>query len=85
MSASNYSDLDYSGIHQFTDPDPNIDASWGSFEVFQGIDVLENDDCDCYDLSGWYWWSCFAGCLPDGEPIGPFETSAEAYHDAQGY
>jgi hypothetical protein len=32
---------------------------------------------------GYYWWSCFPGCLPDGDPIGPFETEEEALHDAQ--
>ncbi len=32
----------------------------------------------------WYWWSCFPGCLPDGEPNGPFATEAEAIADAQG-
>lgn len=32
---------------------------------------------------GWYWQSCFPGCLPDGEPIGPFKTEAEALADAQ--
>ena len=32
---------------------------------------------------GWYWWSCFPGCLPDGDPVGPFETAAEAKADAQ--
>jgi hypothetical protein len=23
---------------------------------------------------GWYWWSCFPGCLPDSPPIGPYDT-----------
>lgn len=32
--------------------------------------------------SGWYWWSCCAGCLPDSEPVGPFESKSEAYRDA---
>jgi len=32
---------------------------------------------------GWFWWSCFPGCLPDGPPIGPFTTRAEALADAQ--
>lgn len=32
---------------------------------------------------GWYWHSCFPGCLPDGEPFGPFKTRAEALADAQ--
>jgi hypothetical protein len=32
---------------------------------------------------GWYWWSCFPGCLPDGDPSGPFDSEAEALADAQ--
>lgn len=32
---------------------------------------------------GWFWWSCFPGCLPDGEPNGPFESHAAALADAQ--
>ena len=32
---------------------------------------------------GWYWWTCLPGCLPDSEPIGPFDTEAEALADAQ--
>ena len=35
------------------------------------------------DLRGWYWWSCFPGCLPDGDPNGPFDTEALALADAQ--
>jgi len=32
---------------------------------------------------GCYWRSCFPGCLPDGDPVGPFTTEAEALADAQ--
>lgn len=32
---------------------------------------------------GWFWQACFPGCLPDGEPNGPFKTYAEALADAQ--
>lgn len=32
---------------------------------------------------GWYYWFCLPGCLPDGEPEGPFETEAEALADAR--
>jgi hypothetical protein len=32
---------------------------------------------------GWYYWACFPGCLPDGEPVGPFETEADALADAR--
>ena len=32
---------------------------------------------------GWFWWSCFPGCLPDSEPMGPFSSYKEALADAQ--
>ncbi len=32
---------------------------------------------------GWFWWACFPGCLPDGDPMGPFESHAAALADAQ--
>lgn len=31
---------------------------------------------------GWFWWSCFPGCMPDSDPFGPFATEAEAVADA---
>lgn len=31
----------------------------------------------------WWWWSCEPGCLPDGEPSGPFDTEAEAEADSR--
>ena len=37
-------------------------------------------------LPGWYWWPvrCHAcGYVPDSDPIGPFQTEAEALEDAQ--
>jgi hypothetical protein len=33
--------------------------------------------------AGWYWWSCFPGCMPDSEPNGPFETQEQALEDAR--
>ena|SRR3990172_9134406 len=36
-----------------------------------------------YFHSGWYYWCCFPGCLPDSEPFGPYETEAEATAAAQ--
>jgi hypothetical protein len=32
---------------------------------------------------GWYYWYCLPGCLPDSEPMGPFDTRDEAIADAQ--
>ena len=59
-------------------------------EVFE-VDYYLNGDAlpdEAHNLPGsetigWYWWSCFPGCLPDGDPNGPFATEAEAIADAQ--
>jgi len=32
---------------------------------------------------GWYWWACFPGCLPDGDPQGPYESEQAAIDAAQ--
>lgn len=32
---------------------------------------------------GWYWWACFPGCLPDSDPVGPFDSESEALADAR--
>ncbi len=42
-----------------------------------------NDTAVDDDDAGYYYWPCFPGCLPDGDPIGPFATEAEAIADAQ--
>ena len=50
------------------------------------FEVSEGDDGNTGDLQlspGWYWWGCFPGCLPDGDPIGPFDSEEEAIADAQ--
>ena len=52
------------------------------FMVPDRCGVLKEDGEECPG-TGWYWWSCFPGCLPDSEPLGPFETEAEALEDAR--
>jgi hypothetical protein len=32
---------------------------------------------------GYFYWFCFPGCLPNSEPIGPFETYQQALDDAR--
>jgi hypothetical protein len=32
---------------------------------------------------GWFWRACFPGCLPEGDPSGPFKTYREALKDAR--
>lgn len=41
-------------------------------------------DCqkEAKNLEGWYYWTCFPGCLPEGDAIGPFKTEEEAQADA---
>lgn len=50
----------------------------GSFEVFWNCGEVVPGGTE-----GWYWWPCFEGCLPDGEPTGPFYSSSAAYNDAR--
>jgi hypothetical protein len=45
-------------------------------EVFQG-------EIELYTGFNWYYWYCFPGCLPDSDPVGPFETEAAALAAAQ--
>ena len=33
--------------------------------------------------TGWFYWFCFPGCMPDSEPSGPFTTETEALADIQ--
>lgn len=66
----------------YSDPtreaDPN---SLPDVEVFYSADYAEGSVVELED--GYYWWSCVPGCLPDGDPNGPFPTEAEAVADAQ--
>ena len=49
------------------------------------VEVWEAKDYPYMDLeTGFYYWFCFPGCLPDSEPMGPFETHEEALSDARG-
>ena len=45
--------------------------------------MTDDRDVDADSLAGWYWWSCFPGCLPDSDPFGPFETEEDAIAAAQ--
>lgn len=80
------SKAEYAGYHEFCHPEHTGGNPAGSFEVFfrepgRG-DNLTRDE---WNLErGWYWWACFPGCLPDGEPQGPHRTSYLAYVDAKG-
>ena len=75
----------WAGYHSFHAEETQ--EPYGSFEVFwhDGGTFEEAagpyEDGDPFD-AGWYWWACFPGCMPDGEPSGPFATSRDARKDA---
>lgn len=56
----------HAGYHEFHSEIPR--KPYGSFEIFWN--------------EGWFWWACFPGCTPDGEPNGPFAYSQQAHEDA---
>lgn len=73
---------------------PNIDHSAyagyrrfrggiGSFEVFWNNGSLESGVEGEPMPTGWYWWACFPGSMPDSEPFGPFASSHAAWVDAR--
>jgi hypothetical protein len=56
-------------------------ASTGEFDVNAYADNPPTQLRPCE--AGWYWQACFPGRMPDGEPMGPFKTEAEALADAR--
>lgn len=52
-----------------------------ALEESQGTEDPQNNAAK--DLQGFYYWYCFPGCLPDSDPIGPFETESSALTHAQ--
>ena len=63
----------YEGYHQFCSDDGTL---FGSFEVYWKGHTNKDGEL------GWYWQACFPGCIPDGEPTGPFDNAVDAYNDA---
>lgn len=79
-------------MHAYSDPrresDPYALPDVEVFEVWTDPDGTRHNDFETDDMEepcddGWYWWPCFPGCLPDSDPIGPFDTEEEALADAQ--
>ncbi len=91
-SRPNQASSSCAGYHPFIAEDGDY---YGSFEVFwvdgakvsvahsHAPSVLLTEPGEPILTPGWYWWSAFPGCLPDGEACGPFKTSREAMQDAR--
>ena len=71
----------YSNPERESDPNalPNVEVFRAS--LTECLYNRENaDHANEYTIfePGYYYWYCFPGCLPDSEPIGPFNTEAKA-------
>lgn len=42
------------------------------------VDDLDEGGVERTERMGWFYWFCFPGCLPDGDPVGPFKTEGAA-------
>lgn len=73
----------YSDPERENDPHslPDLEVFYLTSKEAAGFDALQRDSGEAE--AGWYWWSCFPGCLPDSDPIGPFATQQEALEDAR--
>lgn len=71
----------FAGYHRFHAEETQ--EEYGSFEIFwhDGSKFTDDEDEEALD-PGWYWYACFPGCMPDGEPNGPFASSRLALEDA---
>ena len=68
--------------HQFVASNGDL---YGSFEVFHNTELIIDDWEGMEERQmppGWYWHSCYPGCMPDGEPNGPFDSEQDAMADA---
>ena len=74
----------HAGYHSFHAEETQEEH--GSFEIFFNDALpLGNEMSDGNGKAmapGWYWWSCFPGCLPDSDLTGPFAYSQQAHEDA---
>lgn len=66
---------------------PDLETFYGWVPHEDGECPNTGDSCSAAscraELLGWYWQACMPGCLPDGEPCGPFETEVAALEDAR--
>lgn len=77
-------DLSYLLANEWIKPDSDSPTGYVGGAPYSGADPDDFYACDTdpTDLVGWYWQACFPGCLPDGDPSGPFPSESEALADA---
>jgi hypothetical protein len=66
--------------HTAYEPLYDIDPQTGaSVEIFHADRVVAESFGT--PSAGWFWWSCYSGCLPHDRPAGPFASSYLAYRN----
>jgi hypothetical protein len=72
--------------HHFTDTEGN--EHWPVEVFYHGDHAPHHDGTPAVDdepamEAGWYWWTCFPGCMPESDPHGPFDCEDDAITDAE--
>ncbi len=64
---------------------PNVEVIYMDSEKCNAMNLELSTIADSWDSweVGFYWWTCFPGCLPDSDPHGPFASEDEALADAR--
>jgi hypothetical protein len=74
------------GFHEFYGESGSFEVFWDDADTGPYSDEPRNFNIHGDPVTpGWYWWPCFPGCLPEGDPVGPFTSSIAAYYDAMDY
>lgn len=76
----------YSDPSRENDPYALPDVEVFYHEQGDGMEPVELDDDDAAESdmpTGWYYWFCFPGCLPDSDPMGPYDSEQEALEAAR--
>ena len=71
--------------HSVAEDNPDLSAHWsGDFLVLNDPDSVPEEVIAevASGLAGWYWWSCFPGCMPDSDALGPFRSEEDAFDNA---
>ena len=60
----------------------NVEVFWHDGERTSADDCWTDTNGEPLS-AGWYFWSCFPGCMPEGDPNGPYETEDEAWAEVE--
>lgn len=66
----------------YSDPMPKVETFHVTETMWETYQADYPDNAH-WTGPGWYWWTSLPGCLPDSEPLGPFDSEDDALADAQ--